>query len=107
MIWNASAASVTGPKFRLPRQSRLTDSPVRPRWVYCMVRPPQEMAGCSDAQVSLDDVRPREHLLRSALGQQTAVVHDQHSVADARDERDIVVDDDHGDLGPGHLLEHV
>src|SRR5207249_7170486 len=31
-----SPSLVSGPKFMVPRQRRLTRSPVRPRWTYCM-----------------------------------------------------------------------
>jgi len=34
MIWWASASPVTEPKFIVPRQSLLTETPLRPRWVY-------------------------------------------------------------------------
>src|SRR6266508_135576 len=36
MIAWASDSGVIGPKFMVPRQSRLTRRPVRPRWVYSM-----------------------------------------------------------------------
>src|SRR6478735_5710393 len=38
MLW-ASASSVCGPKFMVPRQRRETFRPERPRWVYCMEDP--------------------------------------------------------------------
>src|SRR5438876_8274681 len=31
-----SPSLVSGPKFMVPRQRRLTRSPLRPRWTYCM-----------------------------------------------------------------------
>src|SRR5690348_1604037 len=34
MILKLSASLVSGPKFIVPRQKRLTTNPVRPRWVY-------------------------------------------------------------------------
>src|ERR687895_2384204 len=34
MIASESSSEVSGPKFIVPRHSRLTSSPVRPRWVY-------------------------------------------------------------------------
>jgi hypothetical protein len=34
----ASASLVNGPKFIVPRHSRETERPDRPRWVYCIVR---------------------------------------------------------------------
>src|ERR1017187_10064525 len=34
MMVNEVASSVSGPKFIVPRQRRLTRRPVRPRWVY-------------------------------------------------------------------------
>ena len=36
MIAWLSGSSVSGPKFMVPRHSRLTDRPVRPRCVYSM-----------------------------------------------------------------------
>jgi hypothetical protein len=33
MIANASVGSVYAPKFIVPRQIRLTETPLRPRWV--------------------------------------------------------------------------
>src|SRR6266498_5850576 len=35
MIVCESASDVSGPKFIVPKHSRLTDRPVRPRWVNC------------------------------------------------------------------------
>ena len=32
IAWESSSV-VSGPKFMVPRQSRLTERPVRPRWV--------------------------------------------------------------------------
>src|SRR5580692_1524479 len=37
MIASASVAGVSGPKFMVPRQMRLTDRPERPRWMYSML----------------------------------------------------------------------
>src|SRR4029079_11445741 len=34
MIASDSPAEVSGPKFMVPRQRRLTDRPERPRWMY-------------------------------------------------------------------------
>src|SRR5437867_1598372 len=36
MIASDSPAEVSGPKFMVPRQRRLTDRPERPRWMYSM-----------------------------------------------------------------------
>src|SRR5947208_7286481 len=36
MIAKLSASLVSAPKFMVPGQRRLTRSPVRPRWTYCM-----------------------------------------------------------------------
>ena len=36
MMENEVGSSVSGPKFMVPRQMRLTRRPVRPRWVNCM-----------------------------------------------------------------------
>ena len=36
MMENEVGSSVSGPKFMVPRQMRLTVRPVRPRWVNCM-----------------------------------------------------------------------
>src|SRR6202021_1882076 len=37
MITCASAGGVSGPKFIVPRQRRLTDRPERPKWTYSML----------------------------------------------------------------------
>src|SRR5512146_848276 len=37
MIASDSPAEVSGPKFMVPRQRRLTDRPERPRWMYSML----------------------------------------------------------------------
>ncbi len=37
MIACESGSVVSGPKFMVPRHSRLTDRPVRPRWVKSML----------------------------------------------------------------------
>src|SRR5258708_6624966 len=39
MIAWESCSEVCGPKFMVPRQTRLTCRPERPRWVYCMRAP--------------------------------------------------------------------
>src|SRR4029077_2026115 len=36
MMAKLSASLVSGPKFIVPRQSRLTFTPDRPRWTYCI-----------------------------------------------------------------------
>jgi len=36
MMAKLSASLVSGPKFMVPRQRRLTFRPVRPSWTYCM-----------------------------------------------------------------------
>src|SRR5664280_2490864 len=37
-----SSSDVSGPKFMVPRHSRLTDRPLRPRCVYC-TNPPEDV----------------------------------------------------------------
>ena len=39
IVWESSS-EVSGPKFIVPRQSRLTSSPVRPRWVCSICSSP-------------------------------------------------------------------
>src|SRR5712691_12028263 len=39
MIAWASVGGVSGPKFMVPRQRRLTLRPERPRWIYSMLLP--------------------------------------------------------------------
>src|SRR5436309_1683665 len=57
LSWAASisrcetAASVVQPKFIVPRQSRLTDRPVLPRWVYCMAIPQWELVGAERGEL--------------------------------------------------------
>src|SRR6185503_11238072 len=40
MMAKLSASLVSGPKFIVPRQSRLTFTPERPRWTYCIGKIP-------------------------------------------------------------------
>ena len=39
MMAKLSASLVSGPKFMVPRQSRLTRTPARPRWTWGMGSP--------------------------------------------------------------------
>src|SRR4029450_10614060 len=72
MRWE-SVSEVSGPKFMVPRQIRLTRSPVRPRWAYCMGAPgwsgvagrhPATCQGSDRSGEWLEDVRRALHDLR-------------------------------------------
>ena len=49
------------------------------------------------AEIGLDHARVALHLRRRAEGQHLALVHRQHPVGDARDQRHVVLDHQHGD----------
>ncbi len=49
MMENEVASSVSGPKFMVPRQMRLTVRPVRPRWVNCM---DPNLSGCDQGCIA-------------------------------------------------------
>src|SRR6266498_2746968 len=83
MIAWESASEVSGPKFIVPRQSRLTRSPVRPRCAYCIEAPRRsagdrgkprrapQVSGASGERLE-DVLGPLEDLRREHLGLQRA-----------------------------------
>src|SRR3954452_9898157 len=82
MMRCASGSSVTGPKFIVPRTSRETDRPLRPRCVYSMAPNLRRPARASSACVGAGAERRRVVVARVVAGDAAAAAGPVDEAAD-------------------------